>query len=218
MQKKQRNILVESIQAVGLNPLDFELQENDLLFDVHIKHKHTSSWFDVRFEGGLLKGKYVVGDDPEWSTSPASTWHSMHPRIRTWLEEVKSDLETPDKLAELQRKTQLLIAASDRITDNAPFAPDEQRQIVEQLRVMIERAHRAHSLSPSQVKVLDDWRKYVVEASHRLGRKDWFLLFAGAMFTYLPTLLPPEAIRDMSLSLLKAIGHLHGFPDLPLLP
>jgi hypothetical protein len=70
MQKKQRNILVESIQAVGLNPLDFELQENDQLFDVHIKNKHTSSWFDVRFEGGLLKGKYVVGDDPEWSTPP----------------------------------------------------------------------------------------------------------------------------------------------------
>ena len=28
----------------------------------------------------------------------------------------------------------------------------------------------------------------------------------------------PEAIRDMSLGLLKAIGHLQGFSDLPLLP
>jgi hypothetical protein len=49
----------------------------------------------------------------------------MHPRIRTWLEEVKSDLETPDKLAELQIKTQLLIAASDSITNNAPFTSNE---------------------------------------------------------------------------------------------
>jgi hypothetical protein len=218
MQKVERNNLVEAIQSVGLNPLDFELQENDQLFDVHIKHKYTSSWFDVRFEDGLLKGKYVVGDGLEWQTSPSTSWHAMHPRLRTWLGEVKSDLETPDKLTELQKKAQLLSVASDSITDNTPFSLDEQEQIADQLRIMVDRAQRTYSLSPTQVKAWNERLEYVVKASRRLGRKDWFLLFAGAIFTYLPVLLPPEAIRDMSLNLLKAIGHLHGFSDLPLLP
>jgi hypothetical protein len=218
MQKVQRNNLVDAIQSLGLNPLDFELQENDQPFDVRIKHKYTSSWFDVRFENGLLKGKYVVGDGIEWPTSPSTSWHSMHPRVITWLEEVKRDLETPDKLAELQKKAQFLSVASDNITENTPFTPDEQKQIVDQLQIMVEIAQQTYSLSPAQVKDLTKKLEYVVDASHRLGRKDWFLLFAGAIFTYLPILLPPEAIRDMSLGLLKAIGHLHGFSDLSFLP
>ena len=77
MQKVQRNNLVEAIQSVGLDPLDFELQENDNLFEVHIKHKYTSSWFDARFEGGLGKGKYVVGDGLEWGTVPSTHWGEM---------------------------------------------------------------------------------------------------------------------------------------------
>ena len=73
MQKAQRNKLVEAIQAIGFDPLDFEIKENDDdVNQVHIKHKYTPSWFDVRFEGGLLKGKYVVGDGLEWSTTPST--------------------------------------------------------------------------------------------------------------------------------------------------
>ena len=83
---------------------------------------------------------------------------------------------------------------------------------------MVERAQHTYSLSAEQVKDLNEKLDYVIDASHRLGRKDWFLLFAGAVFTYLPVLLPPDAIVDMSLGLLRAIGHFHGFPDLTLLP
>ena len=218
MRKAQRNNLVEAIQSVGIDPLDFEVQEYDDVNKVHIKHRYTSSWFNVCFEGGLFKGKYVVGDNPEWLVTPSTTWHSMFPKIITWLREVKTDFETPDKLAELQKQVQALSMASDSIIDNTPFTSDEQKQIEGKLQMMVEHAQRTYSLSLAQVKAFNDKLDYVVKASRRLGRKDWFLLFAGAIFTYVPILLPPEAIRDMSLSLLKAIGHLHGFSDFPLLP
>lgn len=215
MQKAQRNKLVDAIQAIGLNPLDFEITENDDdVNEVHIKHKYTSSWFDVHFEGGLLKGKYVVGDGLEWATTPSTIWQYMNTKITMWLGEVKSDIETPDKLAELRKKAQLLSAVSDSITENTPFTSDEQRHIVDQLQVLVERVQSTYSLSAAQVNALSEKLEYVVKALPRLGRKDWFLLFAGALFTYLPVLLPPEAIRDISLSFLKAIGHLHGFSDL----
>jgi hypothetical protein len=189
---------------LGLTPIDFELQENDNAFDVLIKHKYTASWFDTRFERGLGKGstwsEMLSSGQPPQALLGAARFTS----IRRWLSEVKTDLETPDKWAELQRKTQLLSEASERITENSPFTPGEQTQIADQLRAMVERVERTYSLSPSEVKSWNDRLEYVVEASGRLGRKDWFLLFAGAIFTYLPVLLPPEAIRDMSLSLLTA--------------
>jgi hypothetical protein len=103
---------------------------------------------------------------------------------------------------------------SDRITENTHFTSDERKHIVDQLQVLVEHVQRTYSLSAAQVKALSEKLQYVVDALPRLGRKDWFLLFAGALFTYLPVLLPPEAIRDISFSFLEALGHLHGFSDL----
>ena len=218
MEKWKKNDLVETMQTVGLDPLQFELEESDD-GKVRIKHKYSPSWFTFRYDGGSITGSYVVGDGPEWGSVPSSTWHGgLLPRITTWLKSVKDYIETPDKWAELQKKAQLVSAASDSITENSPFTSFEQNHIADQLQVMVERAQHTYSLSAAQIKALNERLDYVVEASHRLGRKDWFLLFAGVIFTYLPTLLPPEAIRDMSLGLLKAIGHLQGFSDLPLLP
>jgi len=218
MEKWKKNDLVETMQTVGLDPLQFELDDNDDS-KVRITHKCSPSWFTFSYDGGLITGSYVVGDGPEWGSVPSSTWHGgLLPRITAWLREVKLDIETPDKWAELQKEAQFLSAASDSITENSPFTSFEQNQIADQLQVMVERAQRTYSLSSAQTKALNDKLDYVVEASHRLGRKDWFLLFAGVIFTYLATLLPPEAIRDMSLGFLKAISHLHGFADLPLLP
>jgi hypothetical protein len=75
----------------------------------------------------------------------------------------------------------LFSQASDSIIENTPFTPDEQKQITDQLRVMVERVQGTDSLSPAQVKALNDKLKYAVEASRRLGRKDWFFLFAGVI-------------------------------------
>lgn len=216
MEKSKKNDLVETMQTVGLDPLQFELvEDND---EVHIKHKCSPSYYTFRYEGGLITGTYVVGDGPEWPSVASSSWQALLPRITRWLQDVKRDIETPDKWADLQIKAQLLGVVPARITENTPFTFDEQKQIAELLQAMVERAQRTYSLSPAQVNALNEKLDYVVDASHRLGRKDWFLLFAGAMFTYLPILLPPEAIRDMSLGFLTAISHFHGFPDLPLLP
>ena len=133
MEKWKKNDLVETMQTVGLDPLQFELEESDD-GKVRIKHKYSPSWFTFRYDGGSITGSYVVGDGPEWGSVPSSTWHGgLLPRITTWLS----------------------------------------------------------------------------TASYGRARTTHILAFSGA---------EPEAIRDMSLGLLKAIGHLQGFSDLPLLP
>jgi hypothetical protein len=85
MEKWKKNDLVETMQTVGLDPLQFELEESDD-GKVRIKHKYSPSWFTFRYDGGSITGSYVVGDGPEWGSVPSSTWHGgLLPRITTWL-------------------------------------------------------------------------------------------------------------------------------------
>ena len=154
MEKWKKNDLVETMQTVGLDPLQFELvEDND---EVRIKHKCSPSYYTLRYEGGLITGTYVVGDGPEWPSVASSSWQALLPRITRWLQDVKRDIETPDKWAELQKKAQLLGAAPESITENTPFTFDEQKQIADLLQTMVERAERTYSLLPAQVKALNE--------------------------------------------------------------
>jgi hypothetical protein len=198
--KWMRNDIFQAIQAVGLDPKEFDLEDDG--DEAQIKHKWSASNFIIARKSGHYSSRYVVGDGPEW---PADTysWQTAASRASMWLAEVKRDLETPDLWAELQREAQLLGANAGDVAENTPFTPDEQKEIVARLRALAERAQRTYALSASQMRALDA----------KLN------VCAGVMLGYILTaLLPPEATRDIFLGLLRTIGHLYGLPHLPMLP
>jgi hypothetical protein len=215
LQKWQRNLIVETIQAVGLDPRQFDLEDNDS--QVRIKHKWSPSCFSIRSAGASYDVTYVVGDGAEWPAS-AYSWQTIPGRIRIWLVDVKRDLETPDLWAELQREARLLDVTSDDATENTPFTPDEQSEILARLQALGGDVRRTYSLSAEQIRALDVRLDYLANAARRLGRKDWLNVCAGAVLGYILTAsLPPEAARDLFLGLLRTIGHLCGLPDSPML-
>ncbi len=91
--KWQRNKIVESIQAAGLDPREFDLNDSNAGF--LIKHKWSESFFDIVGDPGHYGGRYRVGDAPDWPYQ-GYTWNSMISRFGGWLEDVKRDLEMPD--------------------------------------------------------------------------------------------------------------------------
>ena len=115
LRKQHKNDIFKAIQAVGLDPNEFDLE--DLDDGVRIKHKRSASYFIVRSEIGYYVGQYLLGDGVVWPTNPTS-WQTLMPRISRWLEEVKQDLDTPDLWAELKREAQLLGADSSVVTEN----------------------------------------------------------------------------------------------------
>ena len=134
-------------------------------------------------------------------------------RVSLWLGEVKRDLETPDLWAELQREAKLLGAGSNAVTENTPFTPGEQKEIAGRLKELAKYVRKTHSLSPAQMQALDEKLEYLVDASHRLGRKDWLNAFIGVTLGYmLSVALPPESARTIFLTFLRAIGLL--YPEL----
>jgi hypothetical protein len=213
LQKWQKNEIFETIQAVGLNPRAFDLEDGEA--EVRIKHKWSESYFAIGGGPGHYLVRCVVGDGPIWPFE-AYNWQPMIPRIKRWLEEAKHDLEMPDLWAELQREAGLLGAKSDEVIENTPFTPDEQKEIARRLKELAQRARRTHSLSEAQMGVLNAKLDYLANAAGRLGRIDWRNVFVGVIITFiLAATLPPESVHDILLGLFRAIGHFYGLPELP---
>jgi hypothetical protein len=212
LQKWHRNDIFKAIQAVGIDPREFDLDDSGA--EVRVKHRSSPSCFTVSRESGYYVGQSVVADGPVWPFSPCS-WLTLMPRVSTWLEEVKHDLATPDLWAELQREAKLLGAGSNELTKNTPFTLDEQEEIARRLQELAKYASRTYTLSTAQMQTLDAKLDYLVKASSRLGRKDWLIMFIGAILGYILSVpLPPESARDFLLPLLRGIGHL--YPELPI--
>jgi len=105
LQKRHRNDIFEAIQATGLDPRTFNLDDSGT--EAETKHRWSTSFFIVSRESSYYVGKYRVGDGVVWPYNPCS-WQFLMPRVSAWLGEVKGDLETPDLWAELQREVKLL--------------------------------------------------------------------------------------------------------------
>ena len=213
LQKVHGNDIFRAIQAVGLDPKEFDLEDFD--DKVRIKHKWSKSYFIVSRKSGYYVGESLVGDGIVWPTNPAR-WQSLMPHVSTWLEDVKRDINTPDLWAELQRERELLGAGFNEVTDNILFTADEQKQIAVRLQELAKSARDTYSLSQEQMRAIDAKIDYLVKASHRLGRKDWLAIFIATVVNYILTAaLPPESVHGLFLTSLRAIGLL--YPELPIL-
>jgi hypothetical protein len=213
LQKFQRNQIFKAIQAVGLDAGQFDLIDSES--EARIKHKWSESYFTVSRKSGYYVGQYLVGDGAVWPYSPCS-WQLLMPRVRTWLEEVKRDLDTPDLWAELLREADLLGVGSSVVTENTPFTPDEQREIAQRLDEAVKYVRETQSFSKAQIQALEEKLDYLVDASARLGRKDWLNTFIGVILGFVLTAaLAPESARTIFTTFLRSIGIL--YPELPLI-
>lgn len=211
MQKWKRNEIFEAIQAAGLDPREFKLDDDDA--ENRLSHRWSPSYFVIGGEAGHYEGRSVVGDAPPWTHDDYS-WEALLTRVTRWLDDVKKDLDMPDLWAELEREAELLGPGSD--DDNTPFTPQEQEEVARRLQELREDAKQTYALSGAQLQALDAKLEYLVEAAGRLGRMDWRGVFVGAMVSFaLSTALPPEAARHILLTFLRGIAHLSGLPELP---
>jgi hypothetical protein len=149
-----------------------------------------------------------AGDEPV-EERKALSWYGLTQQVGFWLAAVRRDIDTPDLWAQLQRERALLAAVSDEDIQNTPFTPAEREEIAGQLRELKDYLSGAHSLSEAQLRLLEERLDYLVDAAGRVGRKDWFLMAAGVMFSYvLAAALPPDSATHILGTLLTSIGHI----------
>jgi hypothetical protein len=211
LDKWQTNDIFKAIQEIDLDPGEFDLDTSDA--DVRVKPKSSDACFIIGGRVGHYVGRYVFGNNVELQYERYS-WDSLMSSVKTWLNFVKLDLDTPDLWAELRRETKLLGAISDDGTENRPFTQDEQREIAGRLRELEVSVRQTYSLSEAQMQSLDDKVDYLIAATGRLGRKDWLNAFVGVLFGFVVTAaLAPETARGFFVIFLRAIGLL-AYPEL----
>jgi transposase InsO family protein len=94
---------------------------------------------------------------------------------------------------------------------NTAFSQDEQRQIAVQLQQITEQLKKQFELTNEQTERIEEWREEVVEASERIGRKDWKLLAYGTIVNLAVTdVVTPDVARHIFTLLIQGIAHLIG--------
>lgn len=210
LQKYQRNDIVKAMQIIGLDPREFDMHDDGT--EARITHRWSEAYFIISGGPREYVGHSQSGDWPAFPYKEYG-WTPVEVRVKSWLDDVKRDIETPDLWAELQGEAKLLGAASDEATENTPFTSQEKKEIVGQLNEFAEYAQHTYSLSTTQMSDLNAKLDYLAKATDRLGRIDWRNIFIGSIFSFvIAAALSPESARDMFFILMRGIHTilLHG--------
>jgi hypothetical protein len=209
LRKWQREEIFDLVEAAGLDPAAFALNEDD--GENRLRHLIAGSYFTTRRAAdGSYTVRYVAGDGPLEDRDRLS-WYRVKERVEAWLREVRTDLEMPDRWAELRRAREILFVVPGDVIDNTPFSSDEKASIERQLREFRELARDRWSLSGERLATLDANVDYLVDAVDRLGRFDWRNAFAGAFIgLLLSAVFPPDSVREVLVMLVQSVRLLLG--------
>jgi hypothetical protein len=129
--------------------------------------------------------------------------------VYDWANEVQQVADTPDYWAEMQDSRDLIIDIQQTGTGNMPFTKDEQRNIEVRLQEITEQLKEQYQLTKEQTEHIDEWRDEVVEASTRMGRKDWLIYLLGTITALTIAATVPSGLGEHAFAMvIHALGHL----------
>jgi hypothetical protein len=102
--------------------------------------------------------------------------------------------------------------------DNRPFTVGERTQIASQLRGIKQYLKENFELTGERLERVETQLDATVEASQRLGRRDWLLLFMGTAVSLAASqLVPPDAFPHIVATVLHGLAHMFetGRPHVP---
>jgi hypothetical protein len=219
MSKANRNALFKAVDISGLPVGDFSYEtippfDGGSVGYVRITHNPTRSQFiiypDRRSDSFTYQSQ--VGDDPRVAELSRMNFSQLYKEARRWSADLASWIEWPD----LWKSVSASAAIPGELTansDNTPFAPDEQSAISRQLKIIAESIKQTYELTAEQSAKLDEKFEEAEKASRRMGRKDWGLLFGGAIFSLiLADAITPGVAGHILMMIEHGLGHLFGGP------
>jgi hypothetical protein len=238
LSRRQRNDLYRAIEKSGAPIAEFRLSVlTTAARCISILHQPSNSYFLLSGKDSLFAEVGIQGDigDPEDQVRARRlsnflsvmggirgfcTWDKMLDLVEKWstavVKQTTEFARTPDLWADLDRAKQLLTAQYG----NTPFSESEQAEISGQIRQLKAYIKATYELTAGQVAEVNDKFDQAERASQHMGRKDWLMLFNGAIFSLILTdLIPAQAAQNVLLMALQALGHLFGvggpLPQIP---
>lgn len=225
--RRQRNELFEALSERGVETSDFHLEVGEMAAEwghedvVEIRHLPTGSYFLLYIqsppgEPERYRVEWFVHDGPHKAEGTVTKWRGMLQALGKWGTEVQYVTESPDLWAELQQVPEMLAASQLADASNAPFTPDEQAEISSRLDEIKNLVREQFELADKQLAAIDQRLDDAKEACGRLGRKDWIMLFYGAVIsTAMTDSVPPGVVQTVLATVVHGIAHIFGFGGSP---
>ncbi len=220
LSKTERNDVFATITDAGLIPSEFTLGVTESKDHVlrHVPSRSHFRWGATdSFPGSELMlnidARIELGERLAYHI-PEDRWRSL---LRSWVAELKQEVDAADLWAALEEHHDEIAAASDG-DENTPFTAIERAEITKQLADVRTRVRGMPELSEGQKRVLEEHLDYFDEATGRLGRLDWRSLVYGVLLgDIVNAVLPAEVVRSVLMTVLQGVAHLfgHALPPLP---
>lgn len=229
LSKARRNDLMKALLSCGLKAQDCTFHNNPQ-FNARgaevsplgrlyrIYHKPTGSTFEFNAPRAQNHG-YLIPRDAAWMgqmrscTDPWEPWTTQDWQgVVTLAEEwatVTAEWGVIPDLWALDAKP------LPKAADNRPFSQPERDEIAKSLDDMTQLAREKFELPDDQVSAIAQAVEELKEASGRIGRKDWKLMFYGALVSLgLEHAVSSGVVETMFRLTVEALGHLFGGPPM----
>lgn len=199
-----------------------------------IRHSITMSLFGIK---KLRKGTYYVrsqvGAGQTEQKIFRNAWNAINGRyykwdqvlaeIQSWVSKVENLAKeteqyegTPDLWEELNQGKNFFSSQDRKDAENTPFTDAEQASISAHIKQIKDYIKATHQLTSEQISHVEARLDQAEGASRRMGRKDWLVLFNGAIFSLILTdLITPQTAQHIILMTVHGLSHLFGIGGPP---
>lgn len=200
-----------------------------------IVHRSTRSIFAaarVTKRGFSVRSKSnFFGSDDEFASSMrtgfwvrhAGGWNVTLASAERWEKRVAKAAEREkgsDLWKELKYGKGFFEGESGQDTSNTPFTGAEQAEISARIKQARDYVRTSGELKSEQIARIETRLDHIEEASTRIGRKDWLMMFNGGILSLvLADTITPQMAQHIFMLVVHGLGHFFGYggppPHLP---
>lgn len=214
--RSQANQILQILEAGGWRAADFEWEEvpsRTFIMNNVARLRYRSSGFFFTFDSNG-SDKFYVKCSP-WAETvegflDAKSWNGQIDLFGRWLNYLSREITSPDLWASISQEANLIESAADDV--NTQFTAEEKSYILSGLDEIKQYLLTAHKIDP---ELLEGRIKYLIEASERMGRKDWINILVSVLISIvIQTAFSPAATRELFGFVSTVLGEILKHPPI----
>lgn len=184
--QSQKNNLFDSIEEVGLSPVQFSFEESvsDITsYTAATVLNFNGTGFFYKFDTSRKGDHYAMfspGEDKITDSQYPGPWRMQLRNFRSWLNYLKREIEAPDKWGRLNDEILKLDISNEG--NDSKFTAQEFDEINRKIELLKARISE-HKLLNEHHEVLNTKLDFLIEQAKAMSKFDWKSLFIGTIIS-----------------------------------